>query len=520
MSDLIRIKNMIDGEWIIDSNEKTVPLFNPSTGAQIGEVPMSSAESVQAAVKSSHVAYQTWRKTSIGKRVGFIFNLHASMQDNLEELAQAIAVDQAKHIAEARGEVQRVVEILEMACNAPSLLQGETLDQIAGGINGRVTKAPLGVFCGVAPFNFPALVFGWFIPFAIAAGNTFVFKPSTDSPMFMQVMGRLMNETGLPKGVVNIVHGEREVAETWYDMPEVVGVCLVGSSPTAKSIAEACGRVGKKTMLLGGAKNYLVGLADAQIDLLVTNIIQSGYGSAGQRCLASSVIALVPEIYDEVIERIVEASKKISVGDAIDPDVFMGPLINAAAKSRVESYIEKGVEGGAKLLLDGRNPEVPEANKDGYFVGPTVFTDVTPCMTIAQDEIFGPVLSIMKIKDIDDALDLIQKQSTGNGACLFTQNAYYIEQFIADADVGMVGINVGVCAPHPYMPFGGIKDSLVGNNKVQGKDGFDFFVQSKVATIRVVAPTVALAKDSAGEEKGPSSVSTSSKDGVRSCIAS
>ena len=518
MSDLIRIKNMIHGEWVIDSNEKTVPLYNPSTGAQIGEVPMSSIESVQAAVRSSHEAYKTWRKTPVAKRVGYIFKLHTAMQDNLEELAESIAVDQAKHVAEARGEVQRVIEILEMACNAPSLLQGEMLDGIANGINGRVTKAPLGVFCGVAPFNFPALVFGWFIPFAIAAGNTFVFKPSTDSSMFMQVMGRLMNEIGLPKGVVNIVHGEREVAETWYDMPEVVGVCLVGSSPTAKSIAAACGRVGKKTMLLGGAKNYLVGLADAQIDLLVNNIIQSGYGSAGQRCLASSIIALVPEIYDEVIEKVVAAAKEIKVGDAMDPDAYMGPLINAAAKARVESYIEIGVEGGAKLILDGRNPTLPEANKDGYFVGPTVFTDVTPCMTIAQDEIFGPVLSFMKIKDIDDALDLIERQPTGNGACLFTQNAYYIEQFIADADVGMVGINVGVCAPHPYLPFGGIKDSLVGNNKVQGKDGFDFFVQSKVATIRVAAPAGALAKDSSSEQSEPAS--SESKSGVRSCIAS
>ena len=372
-------------------------------------------------------------------------------------------------------------------------------------------------FCGVAPFNFPALVFGWFVPFAIAAGNTFVFKPSTDSPLFMQVMGKLLLDTGLPKGVVNIVHGEREVAETWYEMPEVVGVCLVGSSPTAKSIAEACGRVGKKTMLLGGAKNYLVALADAPIDLLVTNIVQSGYGSAGQRCLASSVIAVVPELYDQVIERLITESKKITVGDAMDDETFMGPVINAAAKHRIEGYIESGIKGGAKLVLDGRNPTVPEVNQHGYYIGPTIFTDVTPCMEIAQVEIFGPVLSVMKIKDIDDALNLIEKQPTGNGACLFTQNAYYIEQFIAEADVGMVGINVGVCAPHPYMPFGGIKDSLVGNNKVQGKDGFDFFTQNKVATIRVAPPAGALVTDSVAEV---STEKTEANNGVRSCIPS
>lgn len=516
MTDSIRIKHLIDGEWITESDEKTVALFNPSSGAQIGEVPMSSAATVEAAVKSSHMAYKSWRKTSIGKRVGYLFSLHQAMKDNLEMLAESIAIDQAKHISEARGEVQRVVEIVEMACNAPSLLQGETLDNIASGINGRVVKAPLGVFCGVAPFNFPALVFGWFIPFAIAAGNTFVFKPSTDSPLFMQRMGQILSDIGLPKGVVNIVYGEKSVAEKWYEMPEVVGVCLVGSSPTAKSIASECGKVGKKTMLLGGAKNYLVALEDARIDLLVSNIIASGYGSAGQRCLASSIIAIVPELYDTVIERLITEAKKINFGDAMNPDVFMGPVISAQAKARIENYIESGIKAGANLVLDGRNPEMPEANKNGYFIGPTIFTDVTPCMEIAQAEIFGPVLSVMKIKDMDDALDLIAKQPTGNGACLFTQNMYFAEQFMADADVGMVGINVGVCAPHPYMPFGGIKDSLVGNNKVQGKDGFDFFTQNKVSTVRVAAPA-SLSSDQSTET---SQTGTTDNGGVRSCIAS
>lgn len=518
MTDSIRIKNLINGEWVTDSNEKTVPLFNPSTGEQIGEVPIASQKSVEAAVKSSHEAYLKWRKLPIGKRVSYIFALHAAMKESLESLAQSIAIDQAKHISEARGEVQRVIEIVEMACNAPSLLQGETLEQIADGINGRVTRQPLGVFCGIAPFNFPALVFGWFIPFALAAGNSFVFKPSMESPLFMQKMGQLLIDIGLPKGVVNIVYGEKEVAETWYEMPEVVGVCLVGSSPTAKSIAEACGRVGKKTMLLGGAKNYLVALEDAQMDLLISNIVQSGYGSAGQRCLASSIIAVVPELYDEVIERLVNASKAVVVGDAMNEDVFMGPVISTQAKDRIENYIQIGIDAGAKLVLDGRKPEIPEANKNGYFVGPTILTDVTPCMKIAQQEIFGPVLSVMKIKDLDDAIDLIRKQPTGNGACLFTQNMYSAEKFMDEADVGMVGINVGVCAPHPYLPFGGIKESLIGNNKVQGKDGFDFFTQNKVSTIRVAPPQSLAVGQFAGEVQ--KSDESDSQGNVRSCIAS
>ncbi|MEZ5537061.1 MAG: CoA-acylating methylmalonate-semialdehyde dehydrogenase [Thiolinea sp.] len=518
MSELIRIKNFIDGEWVTEADEKTLPLYNPSTGEQIGEVPLAAQATVRAAVQSSHAAYLQWRKVPLGTRVGYIFALHEAMQQSKESLAVSIAIDQAKHISEARGEVQRVIEIVQMACNAPSLLQGETLGQIAEGINGRVTRQPLGVFCGIAPFNFPALVFGWFIPFAIAAGNTFVFKPSMESPLFMQKMGQLLNDIGLPKGVVNIVHGEKEVAETWYEMPEVAGVCLVGSSPTAKSIASACGRVGKKTMLLGGAKNYLVALQDAQMDLLISNIVQSGYGSAGQRCLASSVIAVVPELYDEVIERLVAASKTVVVGDAMDEAVFMGPVISAQARQKIEGYIQSGVDEGAKLVLDGRNPEVPEANKNGYFIGPTILTDATPCMKIVQEEIFGPVLSVMKIKDLDDALDLIRKQPTGNGACLFTQNMYAAETFMNEADVGMVGINVGVCAPHPYLPFGGIKDSLVGNNKVQGKDGFDFFTQNKVSTIRVAPPqslSVNPAADGSTKNNGAAAQSN-----VRSCIAS
>lgn len=504
-----RVKNFIDGEWVEDAGAKYIPLYNPSTGETIGEVPMSSNEASVAAVESAHAAFLSWKNVSVGKRVGYIFAMRQAMLDNLEELATAIAVDQAKHISEARGEVMRVVQILEAACSIPTLIQGETLDGIAANINGRVVKQPLGVFGGVAPFNFPALVFGWFIPYAIGTGNTFVYKPSNESPLFMQLMGNIFNEIGLPKGVVNIVHGDPNVVEAWYDRPEVAGVCLVGSTPTAKKIAENCGKAGKRSMLLGGAKNFLVAMEDVNHDVFIENFINSCYGSAGQRCLAGSIVAVVPEVYDELIEKMVEASKKVTVGDAMDPDVYMGPLISAAAKEKVEKYIEIGIEGGSNLVLDGRNPEMPEKNKDGYFVGPTIFTDVTPCRTIAKEEIFGPVVSVMKIKDLNDVLQLIKEQPFGNGACIFTQNQYYTEKFIAEANVGMVGVNVGICAPHPYLPFGGIKDSLVGTDKVQGKDGIDFFTQNKVATIRV-APPEGVSEE--GERKdGDSS--------VRSCVA-
>lgn len=449
----------------------------------------------------------------ISSRMNYIFDMRQAMKDRSEELAVAIAIDQAKHVSEARGEVERVVEIIETACSIPTVIQGKTLEGIAGSINGRVIRQPLGVFGGIAPFNFPALVFGWFIPFAIGVGNTFVYKPSTQSPYFMQKMGEIFTDINLPKGVVNIIHGNRTVPQAWYEHPNVSGVCLVGSTPTAKKIAEGCGRGGKRSMLLGGAKNYLVAMEDVQTDIFIQNFINSCYGSAGQRCLAGSIVAAVPEVYDSLIEKMVEASKKVVVGDAMDSNVFMGPVISVAAKAKIEEYIEIGIEGGSKLVLDGRNPKVPEKNKNGYFVGPTIFTDVTPCRRIVQEEIFGPVVSVMKISGIDDVLQLIREQEFGNGACIFTQNMFYAEKFISEADVGMIGVNVGVPAPHPYLPFGGIKDSHLGTDKVQGIDGIDFFTQNKIATIRFAPPEGYVS----GDDSQAASAGGNPK--VRSCVA-
>lgn len=306
----VKIKNFINGEWLEETGVETVPLYNPSTGEQIGEVPLSSEETSLYAVDSAYDAYDSWKKVSVGKRVSYLFDIRQAMKDSLEELAVSIAVDQAKHISEARGEIQRVIQLLEAACSIPTLIQGETLGGIANNINGRVIKQPLGVYGGVAPFNFPGLVFGWFVPYAIGVGNTFIYKPSTQSPVFMQKMGDIFNQVGLPKGVVNIVHGNRTIPGTWYENPKISGVCLVGSTPTAKKMAEGCGRGGKRSMLLGGAKNYLVVMEDVNWDVFIENFLHSCYGSAGQRCLAGSIVAAVPEIYDELIERVLEASKK------------------------------------------------------------------------------------------------------------------------------------------------------------------------------------------------------------------
>ena len=380
-------------------------------------------------------------------------------------------------------------------------MQGDNLELISSNISAKVVKQSLGVFAGVAPFNFPALVFGWFIPYAIVTGNTFIFKPSTQSPYFMQKMCEIFMEIGLPAGVVNVIHGHRELADTWYEDPRIAGVCLVGSTPTAKKMAEGCAR---------GAKNMLVVMEDADIDVFITNYLNSCYGSAGQRCLAGSIVAIVPELYDKVLERMIEAAKTVKVGDALDPDVYMGPLISRKAADNVISFVDIALNHGhgCELVLDGRRPELPEKNRNGYFVGPTIIKDVTPCNPLFTTEVFGPLVAVIKIADMDDALDLIRKSELGNGACIFTQSQFYAERFSRDADVGMVGVNVGVCAPHPYVPFGGIKGSLLGTNKVQGKDGIDFFTQNKITTIRTVDP-----------DKNADGTVTAKPQNVRSCVA-
>ena len=448
---MIQIRNFINGQWQEETGGKTVPLYNPSTGETIGSVPVSNMETCEAAIATAAEAYKTWRLVPIAKRMTYIHKIRECMIRDLEKLAQGIALDQAKHISEARGEVQRVIEIVEMACSIPALIQGETLDQIAGSITGKVTKQSLGVFGGVAPFNFPALVFGWFIPFAIGTGNTFIYKPSTQSPYFMQLMCEIFMEIGLPGGVVNVIHGSRDIPGTWYEDPRIAGVCLVGS-----------------------------------------------------------IVAIVPELYDTVLERMIEAAKKVKVGDALDPDVYMGPLISRSAADKVKEYVDIALNHGhgCELVLDGRNPELPEKNKNGYFVGPTIIKDVTPCNPLFTTEVFGPLVATIKIADIDDALELIRQSEFGNGACIFTQSQFYAEKFSRDADVGMVGVNVGICAPHPYIPFGGIKGSLLGTNKAQGKDGIDFFTQNKVTTIRTVDPNAKKGGDAAKPKS------------VRSCVAS
>ncbi|MFR0875232.1 MAG: aldehyde dehydrogenase family protein [Bilophila wadsworthia] len=464
-------------------------------------------ETCEAAIATAAEAYKTWRLVPIAKRMTYIHKIRECMIRDLEKLAQGIALDQAKHISEARGEVQRVIEIVEMACSIPALIQGETLDRSPGACR-KGHETILGVFGGVAPFNFPALVFGWFIPFAIGTGNTFIYKPSPSRPTSCSSCAKSSWKSGLPGGVVSVIPAAATSPARGMKIP-ASRACARQVHPDRQKWPKAAPEA-PRILLLGGAKNMLVVMEDADIDVFIENYINSCYGSAGQRCLAGSIVAIVPELYDTVLERMIEAAKKVKVGDALDPDVYMGPLISRSAADKVKEYVDIALNHGhgCELVLDGRNPELPEKNKNGYFVGPTIIKDVTPCNPLFTTEVFGPLVATIKIADIDDALELIRQSEFGNGACIFTQSQFYAEKFSRDADVGMVGVNVGICAPHPYIPFGGIKGSLLGTNKAQGKDGIDFFTQNKVTTIRTVDPNAKKGGDAAKPKS------------VRSCVAS
>ncbi|MGI6226507.1 MAG: aldehyde dehydrogenase family protein [Peptococcales bacterium] len=480
----IKVKNYINGEWIEEVGVDTMPIYNPSTGEVIGEVPFTSQKTVDVAVNGAAEAFKIWGKETSQKRVSFLFELRNKMKENTEELAAIIARDQAKHIEDARGEVNRVIQIVETACSIPMLAQGEKIE-ISPGLEGQVVRKPLGVIGGISPYNFPALVFGWFIPYAIGTGNTIVYKASEQSPLFMQRMLEILAEIGLPKGVVNLVNGDYRVGEAIMANSKVKGVCFVGSTPVGKRIAEVCGKEGKRSMVLAGAKNTLLVMEDVKMDGFVGQFINSCFGAAGQRCMAGSIVAAVPEIYDKVKEKMIEAAKKLKVGDARDPEVYVGPVISKKHQERILNYIQLGIKEGANLVLDGRNPDLPEKNKKGFFVGPTILSEVTPEMTIAKEEIFGPVVSLMKVKDIDHALEVMNSSEFGNGGAIFTQNGYYAQKFLDEIDVGMAGVNVGVPASMPYLPFGGTKNSLFGSEiKAQGKDGIEFFTKRNVATVR------------------------------------
>ena len=407
----------------------------------------------------------------------------------MDMLSRLISEEMGKSVPDAQAEMKRALENIEVGCGMPVLQQGDKMIGASWDIDGEVLKLPMGVFGMIAPFNFPGMIPFWFLPYAVASGNTYVVKPSSQVPCTMAKIAELIDEAGFPKGVINIVTGSRDVSNALLESPDVVGISMVGSTRFCEELAQRCAKVNKRFQAMGSAKNHLVVMPDAKMDDVVRNMITSGYGCAGQRCMASSVIVAVgEETYRKTIDMFVEASKNVIVADPLDPKVagegvVVGPVITKKAKEFIESMIQTGVDEGANLVLDGRGIKV-EGSEKGYFVGPTVFTDVKPGMEIHKIEIFGPVQCIMKVESLDEAIELLNNHLYGNGASIYTQNGWWSRRFKLEVECGMIGVNVGIPAPVAFLPFGGMKASQWADIKAQGRKVVDFFTQDKVITER------------------------------------
>jgi malonate-semialdehyde dehydrogenase (acetylating)/methylmalonate-semialdehyde dehydrogenase len=477
------LDNFIGGRWVNAQTKDFFDVHNPALGEVIGRTPLSSAADVDAAVQAASRAFPAWRDTTVSARAQVLYRFKALLEQHFTELARTVTTEHGKTLDEARGSVRRGIECVEVACGAPSLIQGSALEDIAAGIDCHVVRQPLGVCAAIAPFNFPAMVPMWFLPFAIVSGNTLVLKPSEQVPLSQRKMVDLLQQCDLPAGVVNLVNGGSEVVNAICDHPGIRAVSFVGSTPVARHVYQRATHAGKRAQALGGAKNFVIVMPDADLDRSISAISESFYGCAGERCLAGSMLVPVGEAHGGARDRLVASAKALKVGDGSQPDVTMGPLISARHRDRVVQYIEKGVAEGARLLLDGRTTRVDD-RPNGYFVGPTVFDQVSPGMAIGREEIFGPVASICPVKTLDDAIALMHAHPNANATSIFTSSGQTAREFSKHATASMVGVNIGVAAPMAYFPFGGARDSFFGDLKVHGRDAFEFYTDKKVTISR------------------------------------
>ncbi len=477
------LKNYINDEWVGSQSDTTGDVFNPATGEKIAVVPYGNREDVDKAVAAAKAAFPAWRKTPPLTRARYLFRLKDAFEENFEEIAQTLTTEQGKVIDEARGEVRRMIENVEHATGVTTLMTGYTLEDIATGIDCYGHRQPMGVFAAIVPYNFPAMVAWWFLPYAIVAGNTYVVKPSEQVPMTQTKIMEIIEEIGLPEGVVNMVHGAHDVVNGILDHPDIEGVSFVGSTPTAEYIYKRCGETGKRVQALGGAKNIIAVMPTADVDEGIPSLVSSFYGCSGQRCLAGAILAPVGDKSDEIVEKFVFSAKQIVVGDGIKQQTTMGPLGSAAQRDKVLAYIEKGIEEGATLLLDGRDCKV-EGYPDGFYVGPTVFDNVTPDMTIAKEEIFGPVVSIVRCNSLDEVIELVNSRGLANAASIYTGSGNDARKFKYEVLPSMIGVNIGIAAPMSFFPFGGAGKSMFGDVKGHGQEIFQFFTDTKVVIER------------------------------------
>ena len=477
------LENYIDGEWVASESGCNLDVHNPATGEVVAHVPLSTTAEVNRAVAAAVQAFEEWRETPPIARARYLFRLKTLLEDRFEDLARIVVQEHGKFLDEARGEVRRAIENVEVATGIPSLMMGYNAEDIALGIDEECILQPLGPFCCVAPFNFPAMVPFWFLPNAVACGNTYIVKPSELCPMSQNALFEVLDELDLPPGVVNLVNGDKSAVDALLTHPDVVGVSFVGSTPVARSIYAKAAETGKRAQCQAGAKNPLVVMPDADLPRTVGNLLTSAFGNTGQRCLSGSLVLAVGEVYEPLKAQLVKAASQLKVGNGLDESVQVGPVVSQKALERILGYIEVGLQEGADLILDGRGVEV-EGFSGGYFIGPTIFDRVQPEMTIAREEIFGPVLGIIPVSDLEEALSVIEGIPYGNAASLFTSSGKAAREFKYRARCGNIGINIGIAAPIATFPFAGAKDSFFGDLHGQGREGIQFFTDRKVVITR------------------------------------
>ncbi|HAB8760919.1 methylmalonate-semialdehyde dehydrogenase (acylating) [Listeria monocytogenes] len=480
MADVRKLKNYINGEWVESKTDKYEDVINPATGEVLCQVPISTRAELDQAAVIAEQAFEKWSQVAVPRRARVLFGFQQLLIQHKEELARLITLENGKNLSEARGEVQRGIENVEFAAGAPTLMMGDSLASIATDVEAANYRYPVGVVGGIAPFNFPMMVPCWMFPMAIALGNSFILKPSERTPLLMEKLVELFSEAGLPKGVFNVVYGAHDVVNGILENEIIKAVSFVGSKPVGEYVYKTGSANLKRVQVLTGAKNHTIVLNDADLEDTVTNVISAAFGSAGERCMACAVVTVEEGIADEFLEALRTAAQNVKIGNGLDDGVFLGPVIREENQKRTIAYIEKGIEEGAKLTVDGRETGLSE----GHFVGPTILEDVTTDMTIWKDEIFAPVLSVIRVKNLQEAVRVANQSEFANGACIFTNNAKAIRYFREKIDAGMLGVNLGVPAPMAFFPFSGWKSSFYGTLHANGKDSVDFYTHKKVVIAR------------------------------------
>jgi malonate-semialdehyde dehydrogenase (acetylating) / methylmalonate-semialdehyde dehydrogenase len=477
------ITHWIGGKPVTGTSTRTSPVWNPATGEQQAEVALASTADVDEAVRTAAAAFEDWSQSSLSQRTKILFSFREIVNARVDELAEVVSDEHGKVVSDARGEVQRGLEVVEFACGIPTLLKGDFSDQVSTGVDVYSFRQPLGVCAGITPFNFPVMVPMWMHPVAIATGNTFVLKPSERDPSASMLVAEMWAEAGLPDGVFNVVHGDKEAVDALLDHATVAAVSFVGSTPIARYIHERGTATGKRVQALGGAKNHAIVLPDAPIDYASDHLVAAAFGSAGERCMAVSTAVAVGPAGDDLVAAVAEKARAVKVGPGRDPGSEMGPVVTAAARDRIVGLIGSGADQGAELTVDGRGLTIP-GHEDGFWVGPTVIDRVSREMDVYREEIFGPVLSVLRTDTVDAAIELVNSNPYGNGTAIFTSSGEAARRFQRGVNVGMIGINVPIPVPMAYYSFGGWKDSLFGDKHIHGPEGVSFYSRAKVVTAR------------------------------------